>query len=80
MVVVDPRETGHLVAVIQLGVPGNLRAIDVYLLRDGERSFAGRVRVPDLSPTTLGVAASVVAPMIARQAWGLAHAETVHAA
>jgi hypothetical protein len=59
------------VAEINLGVLGNGQAIDVYLVRDGARAYAGRVRVPDLAPLTLDVAAQLVAPVIARPAWGL---------
>jgi hypothetical protein len=71
MVVVDRRAAPHLVAEIDLGVLANPHAIDVYLVRDGARAYAGRVRVPDLSPTTLDVSAQLVAPLIARPAWGL---------
>ncbi|HEY5239909.1 MAG TPA: hypothetical protein VIJ22_00525 [Polyangiaceae bacterium] len=71
MVVVDPRAAPHLVAQIDLGVEANPHAIDVYVVRDGQRAYAGRVRVPDLSPSTLAVSAQLVAPLIARQAWRL---------
>jgi len=69
MVVVDRRAAPHLVAEINLGVLANPQAIDVYLVRDGARAYAGRVRVPDLSPTTLEASAQLVAPLIARRAW-----------
>jgi hypothetical protein len=72
MVVVDRKAAPHLVAEIDLGVLANGQAIDVTLVRDGTRAYAGRVNVPDLSPTTLDVAAQLVAPVIARPAWGLA--------
>jgi hypothetical protein len=72
IVVVDRRAAPHVVAEIDLGVLANGQAIDVYLVRDGARAYAGRVRVPDLSPTTLDVSAQLVAPVIARPAWGLA--------
>jgi hypothetical protein len=72
MVVVDRRAAPHLVAEIDLGVLANPHAIDVYLVRDGARAYAGRVRVPDLSPTTLEVSAQLVAPLLAKPAWGLA--------
>ena len=71
MVIVPRKPAQHLVAEINLGVPGNWQAIDVYLVRDGEREYAGRVRVPDLSPTTLDVSAQLLAPVIARRAWNL---------
>jgi len=71
MVVVKPQAAPHLVAEINLGVAANPQAIDVYLVRDGERAYAGRVRVPDLAPSTLDVSAQLVAPLIARQAWRL---------
>jgi hypothetical protein len=74
MVVVDRKAAPHLVAEVNLGVLANPQAIDVYLVRDGARAYAGRVRVPDLAPTTLQVSAQLVAPLIARGAWGLAPA------
>jgi hypothetical protein len=61
----------HLIAAINLGLWNNYHAVDVYLARDGEPEFAGRVRVPDLAPTTLDASARLVAPLIARRAWGL---------
>ena len=75
MVVVDRKTEPQLVAEVDLGVLANPNAIDVYLRRNGERRYAGRVRVPDLSTTTLDVAAQLVAPLIARPAWGLSHLE-----
>jgi hypothetical protein len=69
--VVGKKESPRLVADIDLGVWGNRHAIDVYLDRDGVRTPLGRVNVPDQSWTTLDVAAQLVAPLIARQAWGL---------
>jgi hypothetical protein len=85
--VVDARAAPTFVALIDLGVPGNRRAIDVYLSRDdqpevppqvGRRpeghtrtELAGRVWVTDLSQTTLEASAQLVAPLIARKAWGL---------
>jgi hypothetical protein len=71
MAVVKGQPAPHLVAEINLGVAANPQAIDVYLVRDGERAYAGRVRVPDLAPSTLDVSAQLVAPLIARQAWRL---------
>jgi hypothetical protein len=71
MVVVPRKAQQHLVAEINLGVGANPRAIDVYLVRDGEREYAGRVRVPDLSPTTLDASAQLIAPVLARRAWNL---------
>ena len=76
MVVVDRKAAPHLVAEVNLGVLANPHAIDVYLVRDGARAYAGRGNVPDLSPTTLDVAAQLVAPVIARPAWWLAGAPT----
>jgi hypothetical protein len=67
--VVDPTMQPRLIARIDLGLPGYREAIDVDLVRDGMRSRAGRVRVPDLQPTTLDVAAQLVATVIARAVW-----------
>ena len=75
MVVVDRKTEPQLIAEVDLGVLANPHAIDVYLRHNGERAYAGRVRVPDLSTTTLDVAAQLVAPLIARPAWGLSHLE-----
>ena len=72
MRVVDRKTRPPLVAEINLGVLHNWHAIDVYLVRDGQTTPAGRVRVPDLSMPTLDASAQLVAPLIARQAWGLA--------
>jgi hypothetical protein len=69
--VVDARTAPRLLAEINLGVPGNFQAIDVYLVRDGRRTPAGRIHMTDLSPTTLEASAQLVAPVIARAAWGL---------
>jgi NAD(P)-dependent dehydrogenase (short-subunit alcohol dehydrogenase family) len=69
--VVDSRAAPQAVAVINLGLPGYRQAIDVYLTRAGETKPAGRIHVPDLSESTLDVAAELLAPLIARSAWGL---------
>jgi hypothetical protein len=71
MTVVDKKTAPSIVAEVNLGVLGNGQAIDVYIVRGGVRTNAGRVRVPDLSPTTLDVSAQLVAPLIARPAWGV---------
>ena len=69
--VVGKTPAPDLVAEINLGIWGNRHAIDVYLARNGDESFAGRVGVPDLSWTTLDAAAEPVAQVIARKAWGI---------
>jgi hypothetical protein len=69
--VVGKKAAADYLAEINLGVWGNRHAIDVYVVHDGQRRPAGRVNVPDLSWTTLDVSAQLVAPLIARQAWGL---------
>ena len=69
--VVDRRAAPSVVAEINLGIPGNPHAVDVYLMRGGVRTYAGRVRVPDLEEPTLDVSTQLVAPLIARPAWGL---------
>jgi hypothetical protein len=77
MRVVPRGPEAHLLAAINLGLWNNHQAIDVYLSHDGEPEFAGRVRVPDLAPTTLDASAQLVAPIIAQRAWGLKKKETV---
>lgn len=69
--VVDKRAAPKTVAIINLGLLGYHQAVDVYLSRDGETTAAGRVHVPDLSETTIEIAAQLVAQVLARSAWGL---------
>jgi hypothetical protein len=64
--VVDPKTRPRLVARVDLGLLGYRQAVDVYLVHDGVSDGAGRVRVPDLSPTTLDAAAPLVAAVVAR--------------
>jgi hypothetical protein len=54
------------VAQIDLGVPGYRRSVEVYLVREGKRMCAGRLLVPDHAPTTMDVAAEMVAEIIAK--------------
>lgn len=67
--VVDPRARPRLVAHVELGLLGYRQAIDVDVVRDGVARRAGRVRVPDLSMTTLDAAAPLVAAVVARAVW-----------
>jgi hypothetical protein len=69
--VVDNREAPKAVAVINLGLYGYRQVIDVYLTRDGQTIPAGRVHMPDLSETTVEMAAQLVAQVVGRSAWGL---------
>ena len=78
MVVVDRRAAPHLVAEIDLGVLANPNAVDVYLVRDGARTV-GRVRVPDLAPTTLEASAQLVAGL-ARNGRGLGNPDPLRRA
>jgi hypothetical protein len=59
------------IAVVTLGDwtdrVGVGRSIDVALLNDGGLTEAGRVRIPDLSMTTLAVASEYVAVLIVRR-------------
>jgi hypothetical protein len=71
MKVVDRRTAPPLVAEINLGVWGNRHVVDVYVVRDGDRAYAGRVSVPDLALPTLDASARLVAPLVARSAWHL---------
>ena len=77
MRVVPHGPEAHRIAAINLGLWNNHQAIDVYLSHDGEPEFAGRVRVPDLAMTTLDASTQLIAPLIARRAWGLKKSETV---
>jgi hypothetical protein len=69
--VVEKREAATAVAVINLGLYGYHQVIDAYLSRDGQTKPAGRVHMPDLSETTVEMAAQLVAQVVARSAWGL---------
>jgi hypothetical protein len=67
--VVDRRKETHLVTRINLGLPGYREAIDIDLVRDGAPTRLPRVMVPDLQPTTLDVAAQLIASEVARAVW-----------
>jgi hypothetical protein len=56
---------GQSVALVNLGVYNNRRAIDVAIVRGGRTMFTGRVLIPDRSMTTLDKAAELVASIIA---------------
>jgi hypothetical protein len=67
--VVAKNAVPDVVAEIDLGVPGIPRTIDVYLVQDTVRTYAGRVRVTHLSMATLDGSARLLAPVIAGRAW-----------
>jgi hypothetical protein len=73
--VVDPESQPGLVALIDLGrfTYRDWQEIDVALTHDDGTTPLGRIRVLDLSATTLDVAAQPVAALIARWVW-TAHA------
>jgi hypothetical protein len=64
--VVERGMPAEMVAQVDLGLWNNWRAIDVAIARGGKTVHVGRVTVPDLSMTTLDVAARMVASIIAR--------------
>jgi hypothetical protein len=71
---VGPRRSeGDVVALIDLGrvTYRDWQEIDVALARGDAMSPWDRVHVPDLSMTTLDVAAQSVAALIARRVWSL---------
>jgi hypothetical protein len=69
--VVSRRLRPGVVALIDLGhfTYRDWQEVDVALVHDHETTPLGRVRVPDLSMTTLDVAAQPVAALIARWIW-----------
>lgn len=69
--VVDPRSRPRNVALIELGRVTYLgwQEVDVALAHDNQTTLLGRIRVMDLSMTTLDVAAQPVAALIARWLW-----------
>jgi len=64
--VVERGRPAEIVALVDLGLWNNWRAIDVAIERGGQTVHVGRVTVPDLSMTTLDAAAGLTAAIIAR--------------
>ncbi|HEY8090442.1 MAG TPA: hypothetical protein VIF09_21420 [Polyangiaceae bacterium] len=60
-----------VVVEIDLGLLGYGHAVDVYVREGGSRTYAGRVRVPDRTFTTLDAAAPLVAALVARAVYHL---------
>jgi len=71
VVVVGRHEVAPTVARVDLGLWGYRSAIDVYVERDGSKTYAGRVVLPDTTQSTIEASAQLVAPLVARDAWGL---------
>lgn len=64
--VVGHASPGQSVAVVNLGLYNNWRAIDVAVMRGGRAVFTGRVLIPDRTMPTLDKAAELVAAIVAR--------------
>jgi hypothetical protein len=71
VVVVDRRASPAGVAIVDLGrwTYRDWQEVDVAVVDRGETTPLGRLRVPDLSMTTLDVAAQSVAALLARWVW-----------
>jgi hypothetical protein len=69
--VVDRRSRPGTVALIVLGrlTYREWQEIDVTLAQNSTTTQLGRIRLPDLSMTTIDVAAQLAAPLIARRIW-----------
>jgi hypothetical protein len=80
--VVSRRSRPSVVALIDLGrfTYRDWQEVDVALAHDHETTPLGRIRVPDLSMTTLDVAAQPVAELIARWIWTTAMPAPEHRA